>query len=68
MTRWLLWLYKRLLSPVLHGVAGATGACRFQPTCSEYAALAIATYRAGTWGLACCPARAAVPSAVPGRI
>ena len=44
MTRGLLWLYKRTLSPALHSVAGVTGACRFQPTCSEYAALAIATY------------------------
>ena len=44
MTRGLLWLYKRTLSPLLHSVAGVTGACRFQPTCSEYAALAIATY------------------------
>ena len=44
MTRGLLWLYKRGLSPLLHSVSGVTGACRFQPTCSEYAALAIATY------------------------
>jgi hypothetical protein len=51
MTRGLLWLYKRTLSPVLHSVAGVTGACRFQPTCSEYAALAIATYGPlhGSW-------------------
>jgi uncharacterized protein len=47
MTRWLLWLYKYGVSPVLHAAAGMTGACRFQPTCSEYAALAIATY--GPW-------------------
>jgi putative membrane protein insertion efficiency factor len=44
MTRWLFWLYKRGVSPVLHAAAGMAGACRFQPTCSEYAALAIATY------------------------
>jgi hypothetical protein len=43
-TRGLLWLYKRGVSPVLHAVAGVSGACRFQPTCSEYAALAIATH------------------------
>jgi putative membrane protein insertion efficiency factor len=44
MMRVLLWLYKRGVSPLLHAVAGATGACRFQPTCSEYAALAVAAH------------------------
>jgi putative membrane protein insertion efficiency factor len=34
-------VYKQALSPVLHAVAGTAGACRFQPTCSEYAAVAI---------------------------
>ena len=35
-------LYKFVLSPVLHAGAGMTGgACRFQPTCSEYAAIAV---------------------------
>jgi uncharacterized protein len=43
-TSWLLWLYKRGLSPMLHAAAGTTGACRFQPTCSEYTALALATH------------------------
>ena len=42
--RALLWLYKRAVSPMLHALAGVTGACRFQPTCSEYAAIAIATH------------------------
>jgi uncharacterized protein len=51
MTRWLLWLYKRGVSPVLHAAAGLSGACRFQPTCSEYAALAVATHGPvrGSW-------------------
>ena len=40
----LLWFYKRIVSPALHAVAGATGACRFQPTCSEYAAIAVAEH------------------------
>jgi putative membrane protein insertion efficiency factor len=51
-------LYKRWLSPVLHGLlhAGAplAGGCRFQPTCSEYAAVAIARHgwlRGGWWAL-----------------
>lgn len=34
--------YKRVLSPALH--AGVPGACRFQPTCSEYAAIAVAEH------------------------
>ena len=51
MTQWLFWFYKRGVSPVLHAAAGMAGACRFQPTCSEYAALAIATYGPvrGSW-------------------
>lgn len=36
--------YKYVLSPFLHGTAGAAGACRFQPTCSEYAAIAVSEY------------------------
>jgi uncharacterized protein len=51
MMRWLLRLYKGGVSPVLHAAAGMAGACRFQPTCSEYAALALATHGPmhGTW-------------------
>jgi putative membrane protein insertion efficiency factor len=38
-------VYKHLLSPVLHAGAGMIGgACRFQPTCSEYAAIAMHEY------------------------
>ena len=34
--------YKFVLSPVLHAGAGMNGgACRFQPTCSEYAVIAV---------------------------
>lgn len=36
--------YKYVLSPALHSIAGVTGACRFQPTCSEYAAIAVSEY------------------------
>jgi uncharacterized protein len=34
-------IYKKLLSPFLHAASGSAGACRFQPTCSEYAAVAL---------------------------
>jgi putative membrane protein insertion efficiency factor len=34
-------LYRRWVSPLLHSVSGVSGACRFQPTCSEYAVLAM---------------------------
>ena len=34
--------YKRWLSPALHSLN--PGGCRFQPTCSDYAAVAIATH------------------------
>ena len=40
----LLRVYKSVLSPALHAATGATGACRFQPTCSEYAAIAVAEH------------------------
>jgi uncharacterized protein len=36
--------YKYVLSPLLHAGAGVAGACRFQPTCSEYAAIAVNEY------------------------
>jgi putative membrane protein insertion efficiency factor len=45
MTRILLALlafYRRWLSPAVHSLSA--GGCRYQPTCSEYAAVAIATH------------------------
>jgi putative membrane protein insertion efficiency factor len=45
MTRVLLAIlafYKRWLSPAFHSLN--PGGCRYQPTCSEYAAVAIATH------------------------
>jgi uncharacterized protein len=45
MTRILLALiafYRRWLSPALHVISH--GGCRYLPTCSEYAAIAIATH------------------------
>jgi putative membrane protein insertion efficiency factor len=44
--RGLLALYKCVVSPVVHSAAGVQSACRFQPTCSEYAAIAVAEYGA----------------------
>jgi putative membrane protein insertion efficiency factor len=35
--------YRRWLSPALHSL-GSPGGCRYLPTCSEYAAVAIATH------------------------
>ena len=37
-------VYKFAISPLLHSISGAAGACRFQPTCSEYAAIAISEH------------------------
>lgn len=47
--------YKYGVSPALHAVAGTTGACRFQPTCSEYAAIAVSEYGVlrGGWMALC---------------
>jgi uncharacterized protein len=33
--------YKRWLSPALHSMSRLSGACRFCPSCSEYAAAAL---------------------------
>lgn len=37
-------VYRRWLSPLLHSVSGVSGACRFQPSCSEYAVMAVAQH------------------------
>jgi uncharacterized protein len=42
--RALLAFHKHVVSPVMHAAAGTPVACRFQPTCSEYAAIAIAEH------------------------
>lgn len=34
--------YRRWLSPAIHSIS--PGGCRYQPTCSEYAQIAIATH------------------------
>ncbi|HTB98999.1 MAG TPA: membrane protein insertion efficiency factor YidD [Terracidiphilus sp.] len=38
----LLALYRRWVSPALHSLS--PGGCKFEPTCSEYAQIAIATH------------------------
>ena len=43
--RVVFWVYRRVVSPVLHGFG--VGGCRFLPTCSEYAEVAVA--RVGVW-------------------
>ena len=40
----IVFLYQRLVSPVFHALTGAR--CRFHPTCSEYARVAIARHGA----------------------
>jgi len=46
-------VYRRVLSPMLHsvGFGGGLSSCRFVPTCSEYAEVAIARFGAvrGSW-------------------
>jgi putative membrane protein insertion efficiency factor len=70
--------YRRWLSPALHSLSPG-GGCRYQPTCSDYAAVAIATHGPprGLWLalrrlLRCHPfARGGldnVPAKVPSRV
>ena len=47
-------VYKQVLSPALHTLSPTCGGCGFQPTCSEYAMLALAEHgwmRGGTLAL-----------------
>ena len=37
-------VYKKLLSPMLHLHSPGGGGCLYQPTCSEYAAIALAEH------------------------
>jgi len=47
----LIWLYRRVFSPVLPVVFGPACGCRFHPTCSVYAAQAVREHGAllGLW-------------------
>ena len=47
----LIWLYRKLVSPVLPAIFGPSCGCRFHPTCSHYAAEAVRTHGAirGAW-------------------
>jgi uncharacterized protein len=42
--RGMLAFYKSAISPVLHALALMPGGCAYQPSCSEYAAIAIAEH------------------------
>src|SRR5258708_25980992 len=43
----LIWLYQKIVSPVLPAVFGPACGCRFTPTCSHYAAEALKAH--GVW-------------------
>jgi putative membrane protein insertion efficiency factor len=43
-------IYQRWISPWLHSISGVSGACRFRPTCSEYAIVAVA-HHGVLWGI-----------------
>lgn len=49
--RWLILAYQRVISPVLHRLAGPGAGCRFEPTCSRYFLEAVETHGVlrGSW-------------------
>ncbi len=51
----LIILYRRAVSPALSALAGTQGGCRFYPSCSVYAAVAVDAHGAivGSWLTAC---------------
>jgi putative membrane protein insertion efficiency factor len=71
----LIALYQRTLSPLLPAVFGPACGCRFHPTCSRYAAEAVASHGAirGAWLAAvrllkCTPLHPGGPDPVPPRV
>ncbi|HYK08403.1 MAG TPA: membrane protein insertion efficiency factor YidD [Candidatus Eisenbacteria bacterium] len=37
----IVFVYKNILSPIIHSIAGPGNGCRYSPTCSEYARIHI---------------------------